>query len=344
VGALAFLAPHRKQQHNDRQSVLTGFKGSTRFLTPKWESPLEVPLVLEIKGNSLDDGPGIRSVVFFKGCPLSCGWCHNPESKRPGREIGFDATECIGCNTCLETCPEKALSRENPFFIDRNVCSLCFACVETCPSGALSQVGRSMTIDSILKTTLKDKSFFNNSNGGVTLSGGEPTLFLNFASDLLKAFKRNNIHTLLETCGLFDLTVFEEMLYPFIDTIYYDIKLIDAEEHSIFCGAPNHRILANFRHLQEKFLAGHVKIIPRTPLIPGITDTQKNLTGIAQFLQECKVTSIQLLAYHPLWQAKNQKIGHADCLGNNPEIGRFLPQDKMDTCRNIFETAGIQVL
>lgn len=304
---------------------------------------MEAPLVLEIKGNSLDDGPGIRSVVFFKGCPLSCRWCHNPESKRPGLEIGFDATGCIGCNTCLETCPDAALSRENPFFIDRNICSYCFACVETCPSGALSQVGRSMTIDSILQTTLKDKSFFNNSNGGVTLSGGEPTLFLNFTSDLLKAFKRAGLHTLLETCGMFDLTAFEEMLYPFIDTIYYDLKLMDAEEHTAFCGTTNHQILTNFRHLQQKFLGGHVDIMPRTPLIPGITDTKKNLSAIANFLLECKATSIQLLAYHPLWQAKNQKIGRNDSLGDRPEMSRFLPQDKMDACRNIFETLGIRV-
>lgn len=305
---------------------------------------MEAPLILEIRGNSLDDGPGIRTVVFFKGCPLSCRWCHNPESKRPGLEIGFDAAECIGCNTCLETCPDAALSKENPFFIDRNKCSLCFACVDTCPSGALSQVGRSMTIDSILETTLKDKSFFDNSGGGVTLSGGEPTLCLNFISDLLKAFKRAGLRTLLETCGMFDLTAFEEMLYPFIDTIYYDIKLIDAEEHTAFCGAPNHHILANFRHLQEKYLDGYVDIIPRTPLIPGITDTQKNLSGIAQFLLGCKATSIQLLAYHPLWQAKNQKIGRSDSLGDSPEINRFLPQGKIDACRNIFEAAGIRVL
>ena len=304
---------------------------------------MKAPLILEIKGNSLDDGPGIRSVVFFKGCPLACRWCHNPEGKKPGLEIAFDAAECIGCNTCMETCQETALSRDNPFFIDRDKCSLCFDCVDTCPSGALSRVGQPMTIDSILQATLKDRSFFNNSGGGVTLAGGEPTMFGNFTSGLLQAFKKACVHTLMETCGLFDLSAFDEMLYPFIDMIYYDIKLIDAKEHARYCGVPNEHILANFRHLQKKFLDGFVEIIPRTPLIPGITDTEHNLAGIANFLGQCQVSTIQLLAYHPLWQMKNQKIGRQDSLGNNQDMQRFMSAEKLDACRDLFEAEGIRV-
>ena len=304
---------------------------------------MKAPLILEIKGNSLDDGPGIRSVVFFKGCPLSCRWCHNPEGKSPGLDLAFDAAECTGCNTCMETCQEAALSRDHPYFIDRHKCSLCLACVETCPSGALSRVGQPMTVDSILQAILKDQSFFNNSGGGVTLSGGEPTMFTGFTSDLLQALKRSGIHTLVETCGMFDMTAFEEMLYPFIDMIYYDIKLIDAEEHTHYCGAPNDRIIANFRHLQKKFLDGFVEIIPRTPLIPGITDTEPNLAGVAKFLGQCRVPAVQLLSYHPLWQMKNQKIGCEDALGSNEEMKRFMSAEKLDACRGIFEAEGIRV-
>jgi pyruvate formate lyase activating enzyme len=304
---------------------------------------LQRPLILEIKRNSLDDGPGIRSVVFFKGCPLSCRWCHNPESKSLSHEIAFDAAECIGCKTCLETCQEAALSTDNPFYIDRNKCSLCFDCVDTCPSGALSRVGQPMTIDAILQATLKDKIFFDNSSGGVTLSGGEPAMFVEFASGLLEALKKAGVHTLMETCGMFDLDEFETMLYPFIDTIYYDIKLIDDEAHIRYCGTPNNRILANFRNLQQKFLDGCVEIIPRTPLIPGITDTEQNLDGIAQFLAECNVTTTQFLEYHPLWLAKNRKIGREDSLGSNEEMKHFMSPQKLDTCRCIFEARGIQV-
>jgi len=303
---------------------------------------LKAPLILEIKGNSLDDGPGIRSVVFFKGCPLSCGWCHNPESKSPGLEIAFDAAGCIGCGTCLETCQEAALSKDNPFYIDRDTCNLCFACVDTCPSGALSRVGHPMTTEAVLQAVLKDSVFFRNSGGGVTLSGGEPTMFVEFTSNLLKILKHANIHTLVETCGLFDLEVFEKKLYPFIDMIYYDIKLLDAEAHAHYCGAPNDRILANFRSLQKKFLGGCVEIIPRTPLIPGITDTDQNLSGIAKFLRDCNVHKAQLLAYHPLWRAKNQKIGREDSLANDAALSQFLSPQKLDACRRIFEAEGIQ--
>jgi pyruvate formate lyase activating enzyme len=282
-------------------------------------------------------------VVFFKGCPLTCRWCHNPECKSLSHEIAFDAAECIGCKTCIETCQEAALSTDNPFYIDRNKCSLCFDCVDSCPSGALSQVGQPMTIDSILQTALKDKTFFDNSGGGVTLSGGEPTMFVEFTSDLLKALKKAGVHTLVETCGMFDLSEFEEMLYPFIDTIYFDIKLIDSGEHQYFCGASNDRILANFRHLQKKFLDGYAEIIPRTPLIPGITDTAQNLDAIAHFLGECNATTTQLLEYHPLWLAKNRKIGCEDSLGSNEDMQHFMPPEKLDACRCLFEAKGIQV-
>jgi pyruvate formate lyase activating enzyme len=304
---------------------------------------VKAPLIVEIKDNSLDDGPGIRSVVFFKGCPLSCRWCHNPESQNLGHEIAFDASECIGCDTCLETCQEAALSRDNPFYIDRSKCNLCFACVDTCPSGALSRVGKTMTLDAILQATLKNKSFFNNSSGGVTLSGGEPTMFSAFTSDLLKVFKNAGIHTLMETCGMFELTAFEEMLSPFIDLLYFDIKLINAEEHNYFCGLPNDRILANFRHLQKKYIQGPIEIIPRTPLIPGITDTEQNLSGIADFLKECNVDTIQLLSYHPLWQVKNLLIGRENPPGCNRAMKHFMSAEQQNACRGIFEAKGIRV-
>jgi len=193
-----------------------------------------------------------------------------------------------------------------------------------------------------LQATLKDSVFFGNSGGGVTLSGGEPTMFVDFTSNLLKALKKNNVHTLVETCGMFDLEIFEKKLYPFIDMIYYDIKLMDAEAHTHYCGVPNDRILKNFRHLQKKFLDGFVEIIPRTPLIPGITDTDQNLSGIAKFLRDCNVGKAQLLAYHPLWRAKNQKIGREGSLANKAVLNRFLSQEKLDTCRSIFEAEGIQ--
>ena len=142
------------------------------------------PLILDIKGNSLDDGPGIRSVIFFKGCPLACTWCHNPESKRFEAEISFDAKACIGCDACLSACPQDALSRDNPFFIDRRRCDLCFRCIDACHSGALSRVGQEMGIAEIVARVLDYKPFYDTSGGGVTLSGGEPTVYMDFASPI----------------------------------------------------------------------------------------------------------------------------------------------------------------
>ena len=303
---------------------------------------MKTPLILEIKGNSLDDGPGIRSVVFFKGCPLTCKWCHNPEGQNPGTEIAFDNTQCIACGTCLETCQESALSQDNPFYIDRKKCDLCFACVDTCPSGALSRVGLPVSMDTILQTTLKDSVFFRNSGGGVTLSGGEPTLFMDFTSELLQALKAAGIHTLVETCGMFDLEEFEKKLYPYIDMIYYDIKLMDTAAHHAYCGVPNEKILANFRYLHNKYLDGFVLITPRTPLIPGITDTAQNLSAIAQFLKSCNVGQARLLDYHPLWRAKNRKIGREDPMASNAVLEQFLSSERRHQCRRIFEAEGIQ--
>ena len=300
------------------------------------------PLVLEIKGNSLDDGPGIRSVVFFKGCPLSCLWCHNPESKRPGVEIAFDAAECVGCGTCLETCQEAALSRENPFYIERSKCSLCFECVATCPSKALSRVGEPLSVEEIVSIVLRDKLFFQNSGGGVTLSGGEPTLSMAFACDLLAQLKREGIHTLLETCGMFDWTAFEQTLYSLLDMIYFDIKLMDDDKHRHYCGTSNDVILNNFSLLYRRFQEDGVEILPRTPLIPGITDTNENLRAIVDFLKSVGAEKTELLEYHPMWCEKNRKLGLAMPIGEPADLEYFSSRQHLAACRQVFLDAGIQ--
>jgi len=302
------------------------------------------PLILEIKGNSLDDGPGIRTVIFFKGCPLSCVWCHNPESKRTDVEISYDPKQCIACDTCIETCPYNAISKENPFFIDRSKCSLCFLCVKTCPSGALTRVGKDMTIDEIVNTVLKDKPFFETSGGGVTLSGGEPTLYMEFTSYLLKALKENGIHTLMETCGYFNPDRFIELIYPYLDTIYYDIKLFDETEHKEYCGVSNKNILKNFVKLTK--LANKndkIDIVPRTPLIPGITDTESNMHAIAHFLKASGSEKAQLLPYNPLWHEKNLKIGKDSPYSKKTGLTEFMDAKKIEKCKDVFRQIGIGV-
>jgi len=301
------------------------------------------PLILEIKGNSLDDGPGIRTVIFFKGCPLSCTWCHNPESKSAAVEISFDGRQCIGCNTCIELCPEDALSRDDPYFIDRDRCDLCFKCVDNCPSNALAMVGRQTGPDEILAAVKKDKPFYDTSGGGVTLSGGEPTMYMEFVSGLLKALKKEGIHILLETCGYFNFERFKDLIYPYVDTIYYDIKLYDADEHKLYCGVPNEVILENFIRLHALSMDGGAGVLARIPLIPHITDTRTNMEAIANFLQRHHVTRADLLAYNPLWHEKSYKIGVDNPYSKNEAMTKWMPQEKIHECEEIFRAAGIAV-
>ncbi len=299
-------------------------------------------LVLEIKGNSLDDGPGIRSVVFFKGCPLSCFWCHNPESKRTGAEISFQSKECVACDTCLEICSLGALSRENPFFVDRERCTLCFECADACPSGALARVGTEMSVETVVEKVIKDKPFYNTSGGGVTFSGGEPVLHLDFLSKVLIGLKREDIHTLVETCGHFNLVKFRERIYPHTDMIFYDIKIIDELDHKRYCGRGNKLILKNFVELHKQWLEGGVEVRPRIPLIPGITDSTENIDAIISLFSEVGVVKTRLMPYHPLWQEKNRQIGIEAEGPENMELDRWIAHDQVKQCEKKFHAAGIK--
>lgn len=304
----------------------------------------KAPLIFSVKGNSLDDGPGIRSVVFFKGCPLSCVWCHNPESKSPNPELSFDPSKCIGCNACIETCTEKALSRDNPFFIDRRRCTLCFECADGCPAEALCRVGREWTVEQLVAKIGKDKPFFKTSGGGATLSGGEPTLHLEFLSQLLAALKQKGIHTLIETCGLFDGDEFIRAALPHTDAIYMDLKLFDGTEHQRHCGVDNRRILENFTRLHILSRAGGFEILPRVPLIPGITDGKKNLAAIGKFLQEQGAGRVLLLPNNPTWHDKCPTIGAASPFANDSPTRKWLPSERLEECQKIFAGSSIEVV
>jgi pyruvate formate lyase activating enzyme len=305
-------------------------------------TPTGQPLILEIKGNSLDDGPGIRSVVFFKGCPLSCVWCHNPESQKATPEIAFDGKICVDCGECRKICPKKALSKKNPYYVDRNLCTCCFLCTDVCPSGALEQVGKPMTVADVLTKILPDKPFFTASGGGVTLSGGEATLHMDFLSDLLQELKTNEIHTLLETCGAFDIGRFMDRVFPHLDTVYYDIKIMDSAAHKRYCGLPNERILANFGELLKAVKRDGKKLLPRTPLIPGITDTDENIGDIADFLKSHGVAEAALLAYNPLWHEKCGKVGTDSPFRDDKAMTSFPDGSVLERCRDIYFKAGIK--
>ncbi|GAB1475274.1 glycyl-radical enzyme activating protein [Bacillota bacterium] len=303
---------------------------------------MKQPLIIELKANSLDDGPGVRSVVFVKGCPLSCLWCHNPESKRTAQEISYSRPDCIGCGLCLQSCKQQALDKEKEYYIDRGKCNLCFACADVCPAKALTRVGKEISAEEIVSTVLSDKPFFDVSGGGVTLSGGEITMFPEYAGHMLRQFKSHGIHTLIETCGHFQFNVFKEMMLPFTDMIYYDIKLFDSDLHKEYCGVGNKTILKNFIRLQELSKDGSFELIPRTPLIPDITDRDLNLSAIAGFLKECKVKKAHLLPYNPTWVDKIKKIGMEDP-ENNYVNKKWQSEEKLAECKSFFLERGITV-
>jgi pyruvate formate lyase activating enzyme len=298
------------------------------------------PYIFEIKGNSLDDGPGIRPVVFFKGCPLSSVWCHNPESKGREQELSYDKGRCVGCDACVSVCAAKALDRSNPFFVERERCNLCLKCVEICPSGALTSVGKSLTAAEIIKEIEKDIPFFKNSGGGVTLSGGEPTLFMEFAGELAAGLRKRSIPVLLETCGFFNYDTFMERMYPSLDMVYFDIKIIDKEAHRNLCGQPNDVILDNFRKLHRAFLNGGIPILPRVPLIPGLTDTDENLTALSSFLRGQDARKIKLLQNNPLWFEKNVKLGRVP--GGTEEMRKWIDRQRMDHIKSLFN--GFEIM
>ncbi|MFZ5642680.1 MAG: glycyl-radical enzyme activating protein [Bacillota bacterium] len=301
---------------------------------------MKSPLIVDIKSNSWDDGRGIRSVVFFKGCPLNCVWCHNPESRKPQAEVMYNSELCIGCGSCERKCSQQAIGFNKPGFIDRTNCNYCFDCIRECPSTALKRVGIEMSPDEIINRVLRDKPFLVNSSGGVTFSGGEPTLHLEFLSLLLKAFREEGIHTLVETCGFFNFEPFSTKILPYTDAVYMDIKLFDAKAHEKYCGVKNDIILENFTKLAELSAIGRFELLPRTPLVPGITDTSDNLTAIAGFLAANKVKQAKLLEYNPLWLKKAGQLGLPNCQGllETPQS-----VDQVQKCKKVFIDYGITV-
>ena len=290
------------------------------------------PLVTALKRNSLDDGPGIRTTVFFKGCPLSCLWCQNPEAKSSRQEIAYDERNCTGCTRCMGTCANKAISvqADRAYPVDRQKCVLCGECVKACESEALRFTGTAYNAAELIKKLLLDSVFYKNSGGGVTFSGGEPALHLDYLSVIAQKLKKHGIHLCIETCGHFDYDQFEEKLLPYLDLILFDIKIINRETHKKYCGVYNDVILSNFKRL---ILGKKVKILPRIPLIPGITSSDENLIAIRGFLKECGAEEIGLLPYNPLWLSK------LSCLGLNAEYNcsEWIDAGEKDRIKEIFK-------
>jgi len=263
-------------------------------------------LVSEIQRYSVHDGPGIRTMVFLKGCSLACPWCCNPELKNPFPLIGYYVGKCIGCHSCVIACSEQAIViNTDGITIDRNRCNSCGNCVQSCPSGALRLHGKIMTVEEVIKVVRRDRLFYKNSGGGVTISGGEPFFQADFLISLLRAFKQDSINTAIETTGYVQWPVMNQTLND-LDFLLYDFKIFNREKHFQVLGVDNEIIKQNL------ILSGKkgIPILVRIPIIPGFTDDSENINQIGQFLTNIEhVQSVHILAYHRIGLSKYRQIG-----------------------------------
>ena len=265
-------------------------------------------IIFDIQHYSIYDGPGIRTVVFLKGCPLRCAWCHNPESQIMNPEISWLESKCRACGKCVAECPNKA-ARLSKFGLNRdgNICIACGRCALVCETGATQIIGKEMISEDVMKKVIRDKPFFDNSEGGVTFSGGEPAYQNAFLLDLLSRSKEAGIQTAIETCGYFDESLIDELV-PLTDLFLFDLKALDTTRHKAFTGKDNKKILDNFISILNK--AGAKRIVPRIPLIPGINTDEASIEAFAGFLllngyQE----EVNLMPYNSLYKTKFEKIG-----------------------------------
>lgn len=272
-------------------------------------------IVFNIQKFSINDGEGIRTTVFLKGCPLSCIWCHNPESREKRAEISFIAERCIGCGYCLRICPRKChVVKNDRHEYNRKLCARCGLCAKECYAQALEMVGKSMTVAEVIEEVLKDKPFYQTSGGGMTLSGGEPMAQYEFSKALLGEAKARKIHTAIETCGYAPFKLYADMLGD-IDLFLYDYKETDCELHKKFTGVDNTLILENLFAIDER----GKPVILRCPIIPGLNDRADHFAGIAATANRLKnIIEINVLPYHPLGESKSKRIGKKYALAGKP--------------------------
>ncbi len=294
-------------------------------------------VVFDIKKYALHDGPGIRTTIFLKGCPLRCLWCHNPEGQKVGQELMLRPGRCLPtCTRCVQSCPQKAISKpESIPLISSSLCDCCGLCAEVCPSEALEMVGRVMSAEEVMAEVMKDRPFYQESGGGVTFSGGEPLLQPDFLEELLRLAKNAGLHTVVDTSGQAQMELFRRLL-PLVDLFLYDLKHMNSARHRELTGQGNELILGNLKELARLT----PKIIIRIPVIPQVNDDEENLRQTAAFIKSLpRLQGVELLPYHNLGKDKYLRLGREYKL---KELAKPSPE-QMERIAQVFRQAEINV-
>ena len=270
--------------------------------------------IFDIVKFSTHDGPGIRTAVFFKGCPLHCWWCHNPEGQLPAAQLVYREERCIRCFSCVEACPNHAIQiLDGTPTLLRDACRLSGLCARVCQTKAREIAGKQVRVSDVMTEVEKDNIFYDESGGGATFSGGEPFMQPIFLQNLLEACKERRIHTAVETCGFVNAETLRAS-YPYVDLYLYDLKVIDDETHRKFTGVSNEMILKNLRQLSHS----HDHVIVRFPIIPGVNDDDENVLRLGEFVSSLgSVKEIDVLPYHELGLEKYKRLG---MINRMPEV------------------------
>ncbi|MBR5538575.1 MAG: glycyl-radical enzyme activating protein [Clostridia bacterium] len=291
--------------------------------------------VTEIQRFCMHDGPGVRTAVFLKGCPLRCAWCHNPETQKKESEVSFYKTKCIGCAFCVDTCPEGAHVIADGHCIEREKCIRCFKCINGCPTGAVEVCGREMTVDEIISAVMKDKAFYGE-NGGITVSGGEPLMQGDATVELLKESKKNGLSTVVETCGYADPEILRSAI-PYTDLFLWDIKDTDDARHKHYTGVSNRLIMENL-----SFANGlGAKIRLRCILINGINTKEEHYLGIVEIARKINLLEgVEIIPYHAYGGSKATFIGRED-----NGCTEWIPtEEQIEYARNCLRDGGIRIV
>ena len=292
-------------------------------------------IVFNIQKYSVHDGPGIRTVVFLKGCPLRCRWCSNPESQKAQPQLVYNPQKCLTlehCVRCLEVCTAGAIKtgEGNRVQIDREICTECLLCTKVCPSLALNVYGETMTVSQVIDKVEEDSSFYSRSGGGLTISGGEPMHQAEFAVSLLKEAKRRRINTAMETCGFCQWEDLQEAC-GLLDTLLFDVKSMDPEKHRIFTGISNELILENLHRAREAY--PQLSIWVRTPIVPGFNDDPEDIRRILAHVQGMPNTCFEALDYHRMGKPKYEYLGLEFPMGDQK-----LEEEKIQRIRRMIQS------